>query len=174
MTRVLLDPTALIALGTIGELDLLSTLDGELVVPQAVRAAVTTEPASTNLDRFLEEPQVSEMAPPADWVGDAADLLGESSETGDVQLLAFVLARTAQEASIGVVSDGKRVRTTAGGLGAIVTGTIGIIVRAVEEGLETETGLDVLDRVDSHGLHLTGSLRVRAEALIEAAGEERG
>lgn len=171
MTRVLLDATTLIALGKIGELDLLSHLDGELVVPPAVRAEVTTEPASTNLDRLLERPQVNEESPPLDWTADAMDLLDESSETGDVQLLAFVLAHTAEEQLIGVVSDDQRVRATAGGLGATVTGTIGIIVRAVEEGLSTETGLEILDRVDSHGLHLTGSLRARAEALIEEAGQ---
>ena len=174
MTRVLLDATTLIALGTIGELRLLSYLDGELVVPPAVRREVTTEPASTNLDRLFEQPQAREEAPPADWIADAAALLDESSETGDVQLLAFVLAHTAEERSIGVVSDDQRVRTTAGGLGATVTGTIGIIVRAVDEGVSTDTGLEILDQMDSHGLHLTGSLRVRAEGLIEDAGGERG
>ena len=172
MTRVLLDATTLIAFGTIGELDLLTTLDGELVVPPAVRAEVSTEPASTNLDRLLEQPEVSEAGPPTDWVGDGAGLLAESSETGDVQLLAFVLAHTARDDPIGVVSDDQRVRTTARGLGATVTGPIGIIVRAVEAGLSTDTGLDVLDRIDSHGLHLTGSLRSRATELIEAAGQD--
>lgn len=112
------------------------------------------------------------MAPPADWVEDAADLLDDSTETGAVQVLAFVLAKTEQDESIGVVSDDQRVRTTAGGLGATVTGTIGIIPRAVAEGLEPAAGLEILDRVDSHGLHLTGSLRVRAAELIEAAGDD--
>lgn len=173
MTRVLLDATTVIALGRIGELGLLNHLDGELVVPPAVRREVTTEPASTNLDRLRKQPQAGEEAPPADWIADAAALLDESSDSGDVQLLAFVLAHTAEERSIGVVSDDQRVRTTAEGLGATVTGTIGIIVRAVDEGLELEAGLAILDQVDSHGLHLTGSLRARAEGLIEAAGAER-
>lgn len=170
--KATVDATTLIALGTIGELELLAELDGPLVVHPAVRREVTTEPASTNLERFLDAPGVRAETPPDDRLPEARTLLGEQTENGDVQILATVLARTATDSPIGVVSDDRRVRTTARGLGATVTGTVGVVVRAVETGLSTESALDVLDRVDSHGLHLTGSLRKRAEALIGGAGSE--
>jgi hypothetical protein len=51
------------------------------------------------------------------------------------------------------------VRTTARRLGATVTGTIGVVVRVVEDGLDQEEAYDLIQRIDSHGLHMTGRLR---------------
>ena len=82
-----------------------------------------------------------------------------------------MLAYTAEVRPVGVVSDDQRVRTTARGLGAIVTGTVGVIVRAVEEGLDRETAYDLITQIDSHGLHMTGSLREKAYSLIDEAAE---
>ncbi|WP_254864762.1 DUF3368 domain-containing protein [Halovivax gelatinilyticus] len=70
-----------------------------------------------------------------------------------------------------IVADDRRLRTVADGLGATVTGTIGVIVRAVEEGLPKADAKTILRDVDSHGLHLTAELRETAVELIEAAGE---
>jgi len=53
--RVYVDATTLIALGTVGELDLLGNFDGEVVVLPAVRDEVTTEPARKNVERFVEK-----------------------------------------------------------------------------------------------------------------------
>jgi len=172
MTRVFLDATTLISLGTIGELDLLTNLTGTLVVLPVVQDEVTTEPARTNLARFIERNDLHTDDPEIhDRIHQAKDVLGASTETGDVHLIAGVIAHTDDDRPIGVVSDDRRIRTVSRGLGGTVTGTIGVIVRAVDEGLAPQDARAVLDRVDAHGLHMTGSLRAKADSLIDDAAD---
>lgn len=172
MTRIFLDATTLIALGTIGELKQLTSFTGELVILPAVKNEVTTEPAQTNLNRFIDQYAVETTDPAVqDRVQQAKAVLGENEQNGDVSLIAAVLADTAADRPVGVVSDDQRVRTTARGLGATVTGTVGVIVRAVEEGLDREEAYTLVRRIDSHGLHMTGELRDKAYSLIDTAAE---
>jgi predicted nucleic acid-binding protein len=173
MTDVFLDATTLISLGTVGELDHLTAFAGALVVPPRVQDEVTTEPARTNLDRFIEREQIrTEVAGSADEVPRAREVLGEESETGDVQLIAAVLTYTGGDRTIGIVSDDRRVRTTARGLGATVTGTVGVVVRAVEGSLSPGDAHELVRRIDAHGLHMTGQLREKANSLIDDAVDE--
>ncbi|GAA0305900.1 hypothetical protein [Halarchaeum salinum] len=170
MTDIFLDATTLIALGTIGELERLTCLDGQLVVPSAVREEVTTEPARTNLERFVGRHDVSaDLDGVRERVPQALDVLGDDTEHGDVHIVAAVLAYTGDDRAVGVVSDDQRVRTTCRGLGATVTGTIGVVVRAVDEGLDPDAAKDLVSRLDAHGLHLTGALRAKTDALIDDA-----
>ena len=172
MTRIFLDATTLISLGTIGELELLANFTGDLVVLPVVQTEVTTEPARTNLDRFLDRDDVDASDPAVhDRLEQAKQILEESTENGDVHLIAAVLAYTADDRSIGIVSDDRRVRTTARGFGATVTGTIGVIVRAVEEGRSPNEAHELVDRIDAQGLHMTGSLRQKAYTLINEAAD---
>lgn len=119
---VLLDATTLIALGSIGELELLANFDGDLLIPERVAAEVTTEPARTNLDGFQSRADVSVLHVPDDHesVATAANILAADAQTGDVELLTGVL--TFESSEVGVVSDDRRVRTVSSGLGARVTG----------------------------------------------------
>lgn len=172
MTRIFLDATALIALGTIGELEQLTSFTGELVVLPTVQTEITTEPAQTNVSRFIDQYAVETTDRAVqDRVQQAKEVLGEEEQNGDVSLIAAVLAYTANDRPVGVVSDDRRVRTTARGLGATVTGTVGVVVRAVEEGLDREEAYNLIRRIDSHGLHMTGDLREKAYSLIDDAAE---
>lgn len=45
-----------------------------------------------------------------------------------------------------------------------MTGTVGVVVRAVDEGCPAEAAHELLARLDAHGLHMTGELRARADA----------
>lgn len=167
-----LDATTLIALGSIGELDLLRKFDGQLVVLPVVRDEVTTEPAATALDRFLQHDDVeSDPRGSEDAVDRALELLGDEDVTGDVHLVAAVLSRTASGEPVAVVTDDRRMRTVARGLGARVTGTIGVVVRAVEDGMPPAAAKELVRRLDEQGLHMTAELRDAAIALIEGAAE---
>jgi hypothetical protein len=53
-----------------------------------------------------------------------------------------------------------------------VTGTIGVVVRGVEAGISKDDGLDIVERIDARGLHMTGELRDTAETLIREAAED--
>lgn len=169
MTTIYVDATTLIALGTVGELELLTSFDGQLVVLPTVKEEVTSEPATMNLVRLLESTAVV-STPPVDINDEQAmDVLNEGQPNGDVRIVGAVLAHTALNDPVAVVSDDQRVRTVARGLGANVTGTIGVIVRAVEEGLPETEAKAIVRRVDEHGLHMTAELRTKANELIEAA-----
>ena len=76
-----------------------------------------------------------------------------------------VLAYTADDLPVGVVSDDRCVRATARRVGATVTETVGVIVRAVEE------ACTLVRRIGSHGLHMTGSLQQKVYSLIDDAAE---
>lgn len=170
--RIFVDATTLIALGTIGELDALTSFDGELVVLPSIRDEVTTEPAATNVDRFLERYAATTSCSGVHGYDERAmKILDETDVYGDVRMIAGVLAATASDAPVAVVSDDRRLRTIARGLGAEVTGTIGTVVRAVEDGLGIEEGKTLVRRVDEHGLHMTAELREAADSLVEDAGE---
>lgn len=174
MTVIYLDATTLISLGTIGELELLTAFSGSLVVLPTVRNEVTTEPARTNLDRFCTRNEI-ETAIAVDGVEDerAQTILEDPAVNGDVRLVAAVLAHLDADESVAVVSDDRRVRTVARGLGADVTGTIGVIVTAVGKELSESEAKRIVERVDDHGLHMTAELRETANELIEnaASGE---
>jgi len=171
--RVYFDATTLIALGSVDALDLLNVLDSEIIVLDRISNEVTTEPARTALQRFREETDLgSPTAVDDGTIEQAQTMLGEQRQNGDVALIARVLAHDGDD--IAVVSDDQRVRTMARTLGATVTGTVGIVVRAVTAGrLTVEEAKDLVRRLDSHGLHMTGELRERADELIDDAAADR-
>jgi len=172
--RVYFDATTLIALGSVDALDLLNVLDSEIVILDRISSEVTTEPARTALQRFREETDLeSPTAVDEGTIEQAQTMLGEQEQNGDVALIARVLAHDVDD--IAVVSDDQRVRTMARTLGATVTGTVGIVVRAVTAGrLTAEEAKDLVRRLDSHGLHMTGELRERADELIDDAAADYG
>lgn len=173
---VYVDASTLIALGAVGELDALHVLDSDLVIPGRVREEVATQPARENLQRFLET--VEHRTHPdeiraviEDETGDRAKtLLDEPAHNSDTELVGGVLAYTDADEPVGVVSDDRRVRTVTEGLGATVTGTIGVVARNVaDDNLTAEQAKDPVRRIDSQGLHMTGQLREKAYDLIEDA-----
>jgi predicted nucleic acid-binding protein len=174
--HIYVDATTLIALGTVGQLDLLAAFDGTPVVCSTVRGEVTTEPAATNVARLCDRDDiVTARTVDEDSRTQAREILDETEVNGDVHLIAAVLSHTDAGESVAVVSDDHRVRTVADGLGAQVTGTIGVVARAVEEEMNPEDAKRLLDRLDEHGLHMTATLYRTAEELIEeAAGGNTG
>lgn len=164
MTFVHVGPTAVYELGQIGELELLEYFDGALVVPEAVRAEITTEPAATNLDRLLEEKSVITSVRP-DVRQRAADALGIGPDSYEAALLAGLFDDSVDDdRDILVVSDDQRLRGLAEGLGASVTGCFGVVVRAAVEDkyLSSAEAKRIISRMDDNGVQLTGQLRSRA------------
>ncbi len=171
MTRVYVDATALVGLGQVGELELLDAFEGTVVIPDAVRAEVTTDPSRTNLDRLVEEKPVVTETVETDWTEQAMAVLDADEPTSDVRVVEGILDATdgdgdeTDDAPVaGLVSDDRRLRTVAEGFGATVTGTFGVVVRAATDDkyLTTSQAKRIVRRIDSHGLHLTGELREQA------------
>lgn len=180
MTRIYVDATVLIALGNASKLDLLTVFDGRVTIPGVVAAEVTTEPATSNLHALSESGAVDISTPSnaVDETNDARDeakeLLNEDEMNGDVAITGTVIQQRRTEVSVAVISDDRRVRRVADGLGAEVIGTVGVVVRAVSDGeLTTDDGKRLIERIDERGLHMTAELRQRAIELVEDAGTER-
>jgi predicted nucleic acid-binding protein len=176
---ILVDATTLIALGQVGELELLGCFGEIVYTPKIIIDEIYSEPAATNLKRSIEFDQITCFSGNL-YRGEAMNLLGETERNGDVDLIAVVLAEldSPDETIMGgkkaLISDDRRVRTVAQGLGVKVTGTIGVIVRAVAEGeLDEEKAKRLVRRLDSHGLHMTGELREKADELIEQEAGKR-
>lgn len=174
--RTLVDATTIIALGSVGELERLDVLDGPVRIPEAVFDEVTTQPARGNLHRFLEKRDAVARSVSSDAMSTALGVLDDEEPTGDAVIVAAVIEATDP---IGVVSDDERVRATADGLGATVTGTLGVVVRAVESddttaSLSATEAETLVRRLDDNGLHTTGALRERTFELIDDAAGRRG
>lgn len=176
MTRIYPGPTSLTALGSVGELDLLTYFDGELVVPAAVEREVTTEPARTGLGTFLDECDVSRTAPD-EGVERATDVLGVEAGTHEAAVLGGVLARAEGDdtrrdgdPAVAVVSEDRRLRRLTEGFGGSVTSAFGVVVRAaIEDKYFSRTQAKrVVRRVDDRGLGMTGAVR---EQVVGDVGE---
>lgn len=178
--KIYVDATTLIALGEVGELDLLTSFDGTLWLLNPVSNEVDTEPASSNRVELIEQMDVLIAGLGDDLLDEtrnareeAKRVLDEEAVNGDIVILTKVIESQQKGVDIAVVSDDRRLRTVAEGLGARVTGTIGVVVRAVAEGRLTEQEAKALvRRLDSRGLHMTGELREKADELIEDAARE--
>ena len=177
--EIYIDATALIALGDVGHLALLENVDGRCVVPETVAAEVTTQPTRTRVETLTDSdsgPPTARLQTtidiPQNNLDAATDVLGESTTNGDTEIVASVLWMRDRGDPVAVISDDRRVRTVANEFGAIVTGTIGVVVRAVREGLAADEAKAIVREIDSQGLHLTGELRETALELIDGAAAD--
>lgn len=164
MTFVHVGPTSLYNLGQVGELQLLEWFDGAIVLPEAVQREITTQPAKTNMERFIEEASVITSVRP-EVCERVADALGIDPEGYEAALLGGLFDDSMDETeSILVVSDDRRLRALAEGLGAAVTGSFGVVVRAAVEDkyLSAAAAKRIVSRMDKHGVQLTGELRAQA------------
>lgn len=171
---VYVDATTHIALGSVDALNRLTVIDREVVILDRINNEITTEPARTALQQFHKRAGIrSPTAVDKNTIAQTQTMLGDPNQNGDVALIARVLAHDGDD--IAVVSDDQRVRTMARTLRATVTGTVGIVVRAVAaERLTAEEAKKLVRRLDSHGLHMTGELREQADELIGDAVADHG
>lgn len=170
MSRIYVGPTTLYDLGQVGELDLLTVLDGELVIPEPVAAEMTVEPVETALAEFLEEESIATDTDEA-TLDAAKDVLDVEAVTATAAVVAGVLAHADADdrTAVGVVSEDARLRSIAEGFGASTTSSFGVVVRAAlaDTTLKTSHVKRIVRRMDSHGLHMTGELR---ELAVGEAG----
>lgn len=171
MTRIYVGPTSLYALGQVGELDLLRSFDGRLVVPDVVSEQVTTEPARSAVQTFLDETDVSTAVPERAY-DQATDVVGIEAGTHEAAMLAGVIAHSDPDDrhAVAVVSEDRRVRRIAEGLGGAVTSCFGAVARAATEDkyLSRSQARRIVRRIDANGIQMTGEMRSQA---VGAVGE---
>lgn len=181
---LLVDASVFITLAKIGQADLLDSLHGQPEMPLVVTEEVTDEPASSALsdalDTWLETMHVQAASRTVETFNtaassaaahlDAADPLADWH--GDVALLACALVRREQDRDVIVVTDDKPLRKTCKTLSIPLSGSIGVLVRAVERGDVSPDGArENLYAMDEVGTRLSASLVKRAEQMIDDAAD---
>lgn len=173
---VLVDASAFITLAEIGGAELLDGIEGDAVMPAAVRDEIVDGPAVGVLERADDSGWLGVVEGPAtENVAVAAGQLGrdESADpiTGDIALLAHAL----ESDDLVVVTDDKPLRKACKALGVPISGSIGVVIAAVERGdLEHDEAKDALVAMDEVGARLSARLLRKAERLIDDTAGERG
>ena len=152
----------LIALGSIGRLDLLEGADRRLIVPAAVATEVLAGPDTDGGQRALAAGWIAERPD----VAVRAEVLEWGLGAGESAVLSAVLASTTP--ALAVLDDGAA-RRCARALGARVIGTLGIVLRA-KIGGRIAAATPVVRALRGAGLYLDDALVRRA--LLEIVGEK--
>lgn len=178
---LLVDASVFITLADIEAVDLLGILEGPVAVPDAVANEITDDPGATRLDDAVASGAV-EVVPTRTFLEEcdqdqalaiASTHLGESDSTddlyGDVALLALGLAMD----DCVVVTDDGPLRKTCKALGVTLSGSIGVVVVAVEhDAIEPDEAKRLVAAMDEVGARLSARLFRKAERLIDAASTD--
>ena len=174
MRRVFVDASVFITLAEIGKVELLRGIEGDFVMPAAVREEIVDGLTVGALERAVDDSGWLGLVenPTATDIELAAGQLGrdDSAESlaGDTALLAHALV--ADEPL--VVTDDKPLRKTCKALGIPISGSIGVVIAAVERGdLKPDEAKDALVSMDEVGARLSARLLRKAERLIDEAAE---
>jgi predicted nucleic acid-binding protein len=179
MRRVVLDASAAITLVAVDAHGYLHAVDGALVVPGAVADEIREDPAAGALADALADDTVERVTVPdavaAATLADARRHLGREDDavTGDVAVLALALHEARDDVDDPVaLTDDRPLRRTCSALGVPRSGSIGVVVHAVESGrLGAEEAKEVVAAMDDVGAHLGAGLLREAEQLIDEAAD---
>lgn len=178
MRRAFVDASAFVTLAGIGRAELLRGVEGRIEMPAVVQVEVDDEPAAGALaratgreTRWIHTPR----DPPEAAVERAREHLGRdesaSAFDGGVELLAPALGADDPI----VVTDDEPLRRTCAALGVPVSGSIGVLVAAVERGaLGPAEAKEALVAMDEVGPRLSARTFRRAARLIDGAADGRG
>ncbi len=147
-TAVVVDCACLIGLERIGHLDVLSAMFDLIFVPPAVCAEFGAVPAWISLERPADAGMVA-----------ALRLLVDPGESEAIVL--------AYEKGLRIILDDRKAREVAVRLGVPITGTVGLLLKAKQEGVIAAVR-PLLDALDSKQFRIGEALRSEA---LRLAGE---
>ncbi len=162
MRKVIVNSTPLIALCHVNRLDVLKELYGEVTIPQAVYDEISVKENSVckkTVDEALEWIHVQKIQNIM-----AKAMFKSQLHDGEVEVM--ILAKE-QDADI-VIIDDQNAKKYAKYLGLPVTGTLGILIRAKQEGYIAELK-PILDVMVQNGIYIKTGL---IEHCLELVGEE--
>ena len=151
MRKVVVNSTPLIILGNVGELAVLKSLYGEIIIPQAVFDEVTKKnDAAKNL---LEKN--------SDWikifaVKDKSDRKIYQAKLHDGEVEVMMLAKEIS-ADLLIIDD-NAAKKTAKFLGFQVTGTLGVLLRAKSEKIIPEVK-PILEKMQAKNFYVSEEIR---------------
>lgn len=161
MRRVIVNSTPLLVLGNIGQLDVLHKMYGEIIIPEAVFREITEkDDAASQAVRAADNwIKVEAVQNPSEYALYRARL-----HAGEVETM--ILAQQSPKADL-IVLDDNAARKTAEFLGLTVTGTIGILLKAKQNGIITQIK-PLLNEIMQNGFFISDRL---LQMILKAAGE---
>jgi uncharacterized protein len=145
---VVSDSTCLIGLERVGELDILPALFDSVMIPPEVER---------EFDRSFEWLKVENLK--SNLLAAALEMVVDAGEAEAIAL--------ASEKNCLLISDDKQARTVATRLGVAVIGTVGVLIRAKQNGIISEVK-PILDNLESNDFFISRALR---EEALKIAGE---
>jgi predicted nucleic acid-binding protein len=164
---LVVDANVFITLAAVDAVDLLDGLDGRVVIPERV-ADELVDDRSQAAFAAVRERDGCRVVRGKDRLDDARTHLGDpGGDAGGVGVLALALDA---DGRVVAVTDDKPLRKVCKALSIPVSGSIGVLVRAVERGtLDGDEAIQTLYAMDEVGARLSASLVRRAERLIDDA-----
>ena len=159
------DASALIALSALSCLPLLKVFFSELLIPEAVYREVVLEGQGKPGAREVQEAEWIRWAPVRDQPAVEAMLVRPGFERGEAE--AIVLAKERGAAWLVLDEDDRGPRKYARELGLSVIGTLGVLLRAKQEGRVASLA-DKLEELKANGFWIDPAL---ARSLVRAGGE---
>ena len=157
MRKVLANTTPLIALANINQLELLHRLYDTVMVPQAVMDEIVREPAKHRVHNcsWIKVENIQDES--------QRDIFRAGLHAGEVDVI--ILAR--EQAADLVIIDDNAAKKAAKFLGLDVTGTLGVLLKAKQEGFLKEIKPLVIELI-CDGLYISDAVKAYA---LKAAGE---
>ncbi len=162
MRKVVVNTTPLIALSHVGQLSILKELYGEIIIPEAVYRELSVKSESIckrTVDRSLDWIRVEKIKNEM-----AKTMYRTQLHDGEVEVMILSKEVGAEV----VIIDDANAKKHAKYLGLPVTGTLGVLIRAKQEGY-IEALKPVLYQMMEHGIYISGSL---VELCLRQVGEE--
>jgi uncharacterized protein len=145
---VVSDSTCLIGLERVGKLDILPALFDSVMIPPEVEREFGGTFAWLKVENLSNNLLVA-----------ALEMIVDAGEAEAIAL--------ASERNCLLISDDKQARTAAKRLGIAIIGTVGILIRAKQNGIITEIK-PILDALDANEFRISRALR---EEALKIAGE---
>ncbi|MDD6489229.1 MAG: DUF3368 domain-containing protein [Clostridia bacterium] len=162
MHKVVVNSTPLLVLGNIGKLDILRELYGKIYISEAVFKEVSekNDAASAALRSSNDWIQVLNIENPTDYAMYRAKL-----HAGEVETM--ILAQQKSLQADLVILDDLAARKTAKFLGLNVTGTMGVLIKAKQEGIITEVK-PLLNDIIQNGFFISDKV---IQMVLKVVGE---
>lgn len=157
MRKVIVNSTPLIALSKVGKLELLEKLYKEITIPEAVFWEVTRK--NDAVKRSIEESVWIHI----ESVHDDRSKLMYKAKLHDGEVEVMILAQEYEGDHLVVIDDGPA-RKTADYLSLTLTGTIGVLVKAKENGY-VESVMMIIQQMEQKGIYFSEDLKARVKRI---------
>ncbi len=160
MRKVIVNSTPIIALAKAGKLDVLKAMYGQVIIPEAVFYEVTAKDDSAKAMLLKNNDWIKVKS-----IKNTAEKIMFRARLHDGEVEVMILAREL-DADL-VVIDDYAARKTAEYIGLTLTGTIGTLIKAKQNGYIDEI-MPIVQIMEQNGIYYSGQLKAQ---IRRATGE---